>query len=180
MACFKSIAGAAPNAAEDQYAKGPELRLRAFFVVRARLILYSISMAPAPTPSPFPSPSASAQSGRWRRALTPTLFAGFGAIVFILIATLAVGLMHLRQVHATSEAVAHTYSVKLALQQLLTRLVDAETGERGYIITNEAGYLQPYYGARQSVLRDIARFATLSGRARARCGSRAFVAWRSI
>ena len=70
--------------------------------------------------------------------------------------------MHLRQVHATSEAVAHTYSVKLALQQLLTRLVDAETGERGYIITNEAGYLQPYNGARQSVLHDIAEIRKLS------------------
>ncbi len=70
--------------------------------------------------------------------------------------------MHLRQVHATSEAVAHSYSVKLALQQLLTRLVDAETGERGYIITNEPGYLQPYNGARQSVLHDIAEIRTLS------------------
>ena len=47
--------------------------------------------------------------GRWRRALTPTLFAGFGAIVLILMAALAVGLMNLRQVHATSQAVAHTY-----------------------------------------------------------------------
>ena len=70
--------------------------------------------------------------------------------------------MHLRQVHATSEAVAHTYSVKLALQQLLTRLVDAETSERGYIITNEAGYLEPYNGARESVLRDIAEIRMLS------------------
>ena len=100
--------------------------------------------------------------GGWRRALTPALFAGFGAIVLILMAALAVGLMNLRQVQETSGAVAHTYSVKLALQQLLTRLVDAETGERGYIITNEAGYLEPYNGARQNALSDLARIRTLT------------------
>jgi signal transduction histidine kinase len=33
------------------------------------------------------------------------------------------------------------------LQRLATRLVDAETGQRGYIITGEAIYLEPYFGA---------------------------------
>jgi len=31
---------------------------------------------------------------------------------------------------------------------------DAETGQRGYIITGEARYLEPYQGAREVVVRN--------------------------
>jgi signal transduction histidine kinase len=102
-----------------------------------------------------------ASKAPWSQALTPTLVAGFAAIVVILLATLAVGLMNLRDVHGASEGVAHTYSVKLALEQLLARVVDAETGERGFIITNEPQYLEPYEGVRKALARDFADLRTL-------------------
>src|SRR5229473_1784874 len=76
-----------------------------------------------------------AQDGGSSGVLTPGLLAGFVVIIVVLIATLAVGIVNLENLYGTSAAVMHTYAVKDALQQLLAMTVDAETSERGFIIT---------------------------------------------
>jgi PAS domain S-box-containing protein len=43
--------------------------------------------------------------------------------------------------------VAHTYRVIGASQSLLSALQDAETGERGYLLTGDARYLEPFQSA---------------------------------
>jgi signal transduction histidine kinase len=96
------------------------------------------------------------------RVLTTGLLIGFVAIVFILISALVVGLANLRNVHSTSEAVAQTYSVKVAMQRLLTAAVDAETGERGFIITGDASYLEPYDRGRETIGAELARLRRLA------------------
>src|SRR5580658_755597 len=40
--------------------------------------------------------------------------------------------------------VNHTYDVKGHTQALLSKLDDAETGERGYVLTGDEGFLDPY------------------------------------
>jgi PAS domain S-box-containing protein len=40
--------------------------------------------------------------------------------------------------------IAHTYDVKSALADVLTSVTDAETGQRGFVITGDTSYLQPY------------------------------------
>jgi signal transduction histidine kinase len=45
--------------------------------------------------------------------------------------------------------VTHTHQVIETNSELLARLVDAETGERGYIITGDTTYLDPYSGAEE-------------------------------
>ncbi|MHB8543013.1 MAG: sensor histidine kinase [Leptospirales bacterium] len=52
-----------------------------------------------------------------------------------------------------SERVDHTYKVMLSIDRLLSDLQDAETGERGYIITGNPSYLMPY----QDALVDVGR-----------------------
>ena len=115
---------------------------------------------PLTTPR-FPvSEQLAAAAGR-SRVLTPGLLAGFVLIVIVLIATLVIGLANLRNVYSTSEAVVHTYSVKVALNELLLSTVDAETGERGFIITGEAEYLEPYDRARAAIAKDTATVRAL-------------------
>ena len=46
---------------------------------------------------------------------------------------------------------------KIALQQLLATTLDAETGQRGFIITGEAAYREPHDRARNAVKSDIER-----------------------
>src|SRR5262249_28715451 len=52
--------------------------------------------------------------------------------------------------------VTHTHQVIEANTQMLTRMVDAETGERGYIITGDTVYLDPFRGAQEDVVSYIA------------------------
>jgi signal transduction histidine kinase len=93
--------------------------------------------------------------------LTPGLLAGFGVVATILIGALVIGLANLIDLHDRSDAVAQTFTLRVALQRLLATMVDAETGERGFIITGSAAYLEPYDRARETIARDLARVRAL-------------------
>jgi CHASE3 domain sensor protein len=47
----------------------------------------------------------------------------------------------------------NSYKVQIQLEKLLSYLIDAETGQRVYIISNESTFLQSYHSARQSIQR---------------------------
>jgi signal transduction histidine kinase len=52
---------------------------------------------------------------------------------------------------ASARLVAHTHAVLAQNQAVLARLADAETGERGFLITGDSSYLRPYRGAAADV-----------------------------
>ena len=56
-----------------------------------------------------------------------------------------------RQLGAAAAARAHTYDLIIRADALMSDLVDAETGERGYALTGDAAFLQPYLGVRDSI-----------------------------
>ena len=62
----------------------------------------------------------------------------------MLVVGVVVALSNVGTVYRAAGAVAHTNEVKAQLQALLESLIDAETGERGYIITGNNSYLEPY------------------------------------
>ena len=45
----------------------------------------------------------------------------------------------------------HAYKTNVQVEQLFSMLKDAETGQRGFIITNDTVLLEPYNNARQQV-----------------------------
>jgi CHASE3 domain sensor protein len=51
----------------------------------------------------------------------------------------------------SAEWVQHTHEVLNTLDEALSAVKDGETGQRGYIITGEARYLEPFQGARDVV-----------------------------
>jgi diguanylate cyclase (GGDEF)-like protein/PAS domain S-box-containing protein len=63
---------------------------------------------------------------------------------------------------AAVRAVEHTLAIASAIQETLSLLKDAETGERGYILTGDMVYLEPYGGAHDAVRPLLARLATLT------------------
>ncbi len=93
------------------------------------------------------------------RVVPPGLAFGFIALVLVLVVGVVVTLANVGTVNRAAGAVAHTNEVKTQLQALLASLIDAETGERGYIITGNDSYLQPY-------TRGVAAAATEIGRVR--------------
>jgi signal transduction histidine kinase len=98
----------------------------------------------------------------WSTLLTPTLTAGFAAIVIVLIVLLFSGLANVRHVYRASEAVTHTHAVKTALERLLSTVVDAETGQRGFVITGDDKYLEPYDRARAGLSSRLAEVRSLT------------------
>ena len=48
-------------------------------------------------------------------------------------------------------SVAHTLEAKQAIAQLLTTIVSAEAGQRGFLVTGEAEFLAPYEAAHDSL-----------------------------
>jgi methyl-accepting chemotaxis protein len=83
--------------------------------------------------------------GNW--TVKRILVAGFGTAAITLLVVMAVSYRNANRVIDNDAWVTHTYQVRTALADLLSEMKDAETGQRGYIITGEDSYLAPYESA---------------------------------
>ncbi len=88
--------------------------------------------------------------------------AGFAVPVAILIVIGWVAYENTNRLIETSRQVAHTYQVLEELEGLLSRMTDAETGVRGYTITGEESYLEPYRAATSRIQDGIKRIGELT------------------
>jgi diguanylate cyclase (GGDEF)-like protein/PAS domain S-box-containing protein len=88
------------------------------------------------------------------------------AWLIALFALLCAGLTaHLsrKRVFAMAEEVSHTIAVREAITTAVTLLSDAETGQRGYLLTGDVAFLEPHYrasakfGGAMATLRDLTR-----------------------
>lgn len=70
-----------------------------------------------------------------------------------------------RQISTINESeklVIHSYRVNIELELLHSYLKDAEIGQRGYVITLDSVFLQPYLGARQKVNKSFINLISLT------------------
>ena len=75
------------------------------------------------------------------------------------------GSLLLWQAHRARESarrIDHTNHVLRTADEILLRLVDAETGQRGYLISGAPRFLAPYGGARADVAREMAELRALT------------------
>jgi signal transduction histidine kinase len=75
----------------------------------------------------------------------------------------AVGVWNIRRVHSAAARVAHATELKAQLAGLVQHLVDAETGQRGFLLTGDEAYLEPYSRAVAHVAPTLDRIESLSG-----------------
>lgn len=75
------------------------------------------------------------------------LIIGFGFSLLLLVISSVASYMSIRNLLESSEQVEHTNSVIRGLDKVVTQLINAETGQRGYLLTGEENFLQPYQGA---------------------------------
>jgi len=75
------------------------------------------------------------------------LYAGFGTALVIMAVLSAVAYNNISNLTSTASQVEHTHEVLGELEAVLGWLKDAETGQRGYVITREDRYLEPYNAA---------------------------------
>src|SRR6202011_850704 len=72
---------------------------------------------------------------------------GFALALAISIVIAGVSYRNTSQLVEGFEWVVHTHQVQENLDTVVSTLVDAETGQRGYVITGEERYLEPYNAA---------------------------------
>ncbi|MDQ3821480.1 MAG: CHASE3 domain-containing protein, partial [Acidobacteriota bacterium] len=86
---------------------------------------------------------------------------GFGFTLAILLVVGVVSYRNTRKLIRDSNAVAHSHDVQDELDNTLSTIVEAETGQRGYIITGDEQYLAPYTRATSSINKHIERLKAL-------------------
>jgi PAS domain S-box-containing protein len=91
------------------------------------------------------SSSTQAPTGGQSLERRSTLWSAMGLGMLLVIA--GIGVWTLRQVAESDFWVDHTREVISTNQRLLSDVKDAESAERGYIITGDQGYLDPYRSA---------------------------------
>lgn len=91
------------------------------------------------TEKPRPVPT-----GRWPGV---EFFIGISAVLAVFVASGLVSYLNTRTLELHSHKITHTHEVLSALGDVLTLVKDAETGQRGYLLTGDGRYLEPYTAA---------------------------------
>ena len=90
------------------------------------------------------------------------LAAGFAAFLLLLTVNGWVTRRELNNQERAGAWVAHTREVKYALAETQNLVLQAETGQRGYLYTGDPAYLTPYNGAQAKVRQDLDALAGLT------------------
>jgi len=91
----------------------------------------------------------------------------FVALVISAAVLIAAGLGAYRAVRVLTDAsdqLLRSKDTSLALEQTLSALRDAETGQRGYLLTSRQEYLAPYHAALEQIQERLSRLQSLTAR----------------
>ncbi|HVU56274.1 MAG TPA: response regulator [Puia sp.] len=87
-----------------------------------------------------------------RPGLLRNLQIGFGLSLLILIVSSIASYSSIQNLLESARWVDHTDSVINKTEMTLSTMKDAETGQRGFLLTGDTTYLRPYYGAQERAL----------------------------
>jgi two-component system CheB/CheR fusion protein len=83
------------------------------------------------------------------KSRVPALIAA--AVLFTVAVTVVVSLLAFVQIERGANARQHSYLVTEKASELLSGMVNAETGMRGYLLTGDKAFLEPYYKVSGSI-----------------------------
>ncbi len=95
-----------------------------------------------------------------RRLFSMVAFVTIGLVVFLLI-NIAISYLNLRSAIESQRAVGRSIDRLRAISKLLSIVQDAETGQRGFLITGDEQYLKPYDAALDKIIETRRRLNTL-------------------
>src|SRR3954466_12020588 len=87
---------------------------------------------------------------------------GYVLVLAALAADGVVTLLNLRTIERSNRRIDHTREVVIELERALSTLKDAETGQRGYLLTGDDAYLEPFRAASARMDGTLARLTTLT------------------
>ncbi|HSZ73133.1 MAG TPA: CHASE3 domain-containing protein [Cytophagaceae bacterium] len=75
--------------------------------------------------------------------------------LLILCASITLALVTIYQTNESISSLDHSYNINLKIERVLSYTKDAETGQRGYIITRNPDFLEPYLQAKRNIDREL-------------------------
>jgi CheY-like chemotaxis protein/CHASE3 domain sensor protein len=115
----------------------------------------------ASTTSPTAALKTAARGGVSGRILPPTTLIGFVIAIVAVVLIGAVSFRSLQGATAASDSVTHTLELTEHLQRVLSRIKDAETGQRGFLLTGNDSYLAPYNDAQAALPAELKSLKSL-------------------
>ncbi len=95
-------------------------------------------------------------------AFKRNLLVGYGISLLLLIVSAVASYLSINNLLFSARLVNHTNEVARKMESILSIMREAESGQRGYLITGNEIFLQPYRGAYQSVSKRIDELEELS------------------
>jgi signal transduction histidine kinase len=86
----------------------------------------------------------------------------FGLLLALLAINTALAVRSVLAMESSEQPVIHSHTVLTAIETFEATLLDAETGQRGYILTGDRTYLTPYLNARQHLDGELAQLQQLT------------------
>ncbi|AGA24735.1 response regulator [Singulisphaera acidiphila] len=96
-----------------------------------------------------------------RRRSGTSLLIGVAAVLLVFVVSGTVSYLNTRTLDRDARQVTHTHEVLSALGELLSLMKDAETGQRGYLLTGDDRYLEPYSSALARIDQRMGKFEGL-------------------
>lgn len=88
--------------------------------------------------------------------------AGFALALAILLVVGGVSYSSNRKLSQTANWVAHTHLVLEKLERVISLVKDGETGQRGYVLTGQESYLEPYNGTLEATEKTVEELRVLT------------------
>ncbi len=96
------------------------------------------------------------------RSIGGKIAGSFGIALILLLVIGVLAFWNTRVMQTNTGWVIHTHQVIETLEDTLSQLENAETGQRGYIITRNASYLEPYTTARRLIPQRLQQLRVLT------------------
>jgi CheY-like chemotaxis protein/signal transduction histidine kinase/CHASE3 domain sensor protein len=113
----------------------------------------------------MPSSRSSTLVGRdeIRFTMEPRTFAGFLVAIAAVIVIAVLSYDSLNATERAAGSLTRAVEVLAQIQSLISTLKDAETGQRGFMLTDRESYLEPFLAAKESMPAELARLRALLG-----------------
>jgi signal transduction histidine kinase/DNA-binding response OmpR family regulator/CHASE3 domain sensor protein len=97
-----------------------------------------------------------------KQSLTRNLAIGFGFSILLLLGSSVAGYLSIQNLLSSSKWVNHTYEVISNLNNVISPIREAETAQRGFLITNDPVYLDPFHGSFEESLAALEKVKVLT------------------
>ncbi|NRR92826.1 CHASE3 domain-containing protein [Winogradskyella undariae] len=85
----------------------------------------------------------------------------FGLGLFVILCIGGFTYKHINSLSESTEVVKDTYNLRSELEYIISNLKDAELGHRGYLLTHDSIFLEPYEESAEKIKNNLSRLDTL-------------------